>query len=201
MSRRHALIMSAVVALVTAACGTSGTTPTASQLPTTSIGQPTIQPTAPASLFTSSVYHYSIALPAGWTATSATAAWDGTVAVSHTDPFADLFSSSTGTLAWAYAAPTTKSVADLSAAQTASDAAAHPCPTTVEIDEPTTVGGDPARLTMKHCPTPGDTLIANTAVIHDGIGYFFYFQHSSNAGADAADVAVFKTLLSGVEFR
>lgn len=212
MVQRHLLIISAVVAVLASACGTSGTTPAPSPSPAASVGQPTPQPTAaptapptreptaPPSVFTSPLYHYSIALPAGWTAIAATVAWDGTSTPGHTDSIVDQFQSSTGTVAWTYAAPTTKSLAALSAARTAADAATHPCPTTPEINEPITVAGEPAVFTSKHCPAGSGTLVANTAVIHNGIGYFFYFQHPESVTADPNDLAVFKTLLSGVEF-
>jgi len=92
------------------------------------------------------------------------------------------------------------SLAPLSAARTAADAATHPCPTTPEINEPITVAGEPAVFTSKHCPAGSGTLVANMAVIHNRIGYFFYFQHPESVAADPNDLAVFKTLLSGVKF-
>jgi hypothetical protein len=150
-------------------------------------------------VFISPLYHYSIALPAGWTAKPASGAWDGTV-MAHDAAYVDLFESSTGTLAWTAAVPTTKSLADYSAERTAADAAEHRCPSTPEIDEPITVAGDAGRLTVKHCPAPNGILVANTAVIHRGTGYFFYFQHPAYAAPATNDLAVFKTLLSGVEF-
>lgn len=84
-----------------------------------------------------------------------------------------------------------------SADRTAADAAEHPCPAKPEVDQPITVAGGPARLTVKHCPAEGGIVVANAAAIHGGTGYFFYFQDPGHA-ADATDLDTFKTLLSGV---
>jgi hypothetical protein len=157
------------------------------------------QPTAPPSVFTSPLYHYTIDLPAGWTAYPAMLAWDGTGSPGHDTAEVDQFKSSTGTVAWAFAAPTTKSVAAFSAERTAADAVEHPCGTTPEIDESTTVDGDPARLTVKHCEPVGGILVANTVVIRLGTGYVFYIQHPPEDTADPEDFEVLRTLLSGVK--
>jgi hypothetical protein len=125
-------------------------------------------------------------------------AWDGSTAVGHDTAEVDQFVASTGTLAWAYAAPTSTSLAEFSAARTAADAVDHPCPPTVEVDEPTMVDGEPARLTVKHCPAEGGILVANVAVIHLGTGYVFYFQHPPNDTADPEDIGAFRALLTGV---
>lgn len=144
-------------------------------------------------------YGYALALPADWTALKqAFLAWHGTGAPDHESAETDLFESTAGTIAWAYAAPTTKTLAALTAAQTTADSLEHPCPATPEIDEPTRIAGQDARLTVKHCPVTVGTLIEMATVIRHGRGYVFYFQHPPTAEPRGDDIAVFKSLLSGV---
>jgi hypothetical protein len=112
----------------------------------------------------------------------------------------DLFTSATGTLAWAYAAPTAKSLTDLAAEQNASDASIATCPSTPEIDQPTFIEGDPARLTMRHCPESDGMLLATAVVIHGTTGYGFALEHPTTVAAATDDLEVFKILLRGVEF-
>jgi hypothetical protein len=146
-------------------------------------------------VFSSALYGYSVGLPVGWSVSKpATVAWTGTGAPDHDSAFTDLFQSTTGTLAWALAAPTQKSLVDLTAAQSAADAREHPCPPTPDVDDPITVSDEPARFTVKDC----GILVAMTAVIRDGTGYIFYFQHPPTAKPSDDDVAVFRTLLSRI---
>jgi hypothetical protein len=161
--------------------------------------QMTTAPAGTASTFLSTIYGYTLALPADWAIVKpATSAWDATDAPSHDGPTTDLFASSAGTLAWAYAAKTGKSLDALTSAQLDADAAAHPCPATPETNEAFSIGGEAARLTVKHCPATGGILVAMAAVIHDGTGYVFYLQHPPTAPLRDDDVAVFKSLLGGV---
>lgn len=162
--------------------------------------EPSTGPPTSASTFSSDLYRYAVALPSGWELVKpATEAWDGRGAPGHDGATTDLFKSSTGTLMWAYAAPTSATLSEATTAQIAADAAEHPCPTTLEIDEPIAVGGDQGRFTVKHCPVVGGILVAMTAVVHDGSAYIFYFQHPPNAAPSGDDVVMFKKLLSGVE--
>jgi hypothetical protein len=150
----------------------------------------------------SPIYRYAVVLPVGWSEVQAAVIpWDGAGAPSHDAPEADLFESATGTIAWAYAAPTTKSLTKLAEAQTAADAAEHPCPATPEVDTSFEIAGDDARFTVKHCPSTGGILVPMAAVIDDGTGYIFYFQHPPTAPASDGDAAAFKRLLAGVSFR
>ncbi|MEO8247544.1 MAG: hypothetical protein ABI622_10545 [Chloroflexota bacterium] len=138
-------------------------------------------------------------LPPGWTALKpATEKWTGSGAPGHDTAVTDLFQSASGTVAWIYAAPATTLLAAFTAQQTAADAAEHPCPATPEIDQSAEIGGEAARLTVKHCPAVGGILVAMAALIHNGVGYVLYFQHPPGAQPDPNDVAAFQTLLGGV---
>jgi hypothetical protein len=191
-SWRRAFCASAVAAVVllTASCGSSAT-PTPSATP---------GPSASGSTFSSSVYAYSIALPAGWRPVPATEAWDGTTAVSSEDPWVDQFISSRGTIVWAYAAPTSKSLADLTDEAVAASASERQCMANPQVDEPLTVGEEAARFIVTRCPADSQTVIAWATVIHAGDGYFFYFIHPESLAPDPNAVDAFRALLNGIAF-
>ncbi len=174
----------------------SAQTPSAAPSAAPTVASPSVAgPTS----FTSQTYGYSLTLPAGWTALKpATERWTGAGAPSHDAAVADLFMSASGTIAWVYAAPTTKSLAALTAQQTAADAAEHPCPAKPEIDQSAEIGGEAARLTVKHCPEVGGILVVMAALIHNGVGYILYFQRPPGSLPDPNDVAAFQALLGGL---
>lgn len=192
--RRAALIVAASAILV-AACGGAATTP-----------QPTAPATEqlfpPASQFDSPLYGYSIALPDGWRPEPATEAWDGAPGSFGSDTAnSDRFHFQRGLTVWAVAAQTEKSLAELTDDQMASDVELHDCAATPDTDEPTTLDGDPARLTAKHCPTDSPTEVATESVIHDGKAYVFYFIHPELIAPDPNDLDLFGNLLDGVTFN
>jgi hypothetical protein len=196
-----AIVGVAALALLNQTSGV-GTRPTPTPQPSPTVGvvaspapSRTVEPTAPPSTFTSPLYKYSIALPAGWTPYAAMLPWDGASSPANFSADVDQLNSSTGTQAWVMAAPTTKTLAKYIADQHAADALAHECPATPETDEATTIDGKPARLTVMHC----GILVVNAAVIDKGIGYMFYLQHPPEDTADPEDVSSFKTLLAGVK--
>jgi hypothetical protein len=199
MSQRHVFVVIAAVALVTTACGgSSEAKPSPAASPTTSTAPQTSKAAGSGDAFTSRKYPYSIALPAGWSASPGTVPWDGKD-LSAEGPYADLFTAPNGTMAWAAAEPTTKSLPALVAEQAAIGAKLHPC-SKPESKEPISLGGDPAQLIAMHCPAKGGILVATTAVIHNGTAFFFAFQDPMTAAPAAADLAVFKSLLSKVKF-
>jgi hypothetical protein len=176
-----------------AACGTASSTPTPAA---------TTVPSASPSVFVSPLYGYSVALSEGWRPEPATEAWTGSGGGSDAAS-SDRFYSTRGTTIWTVAAPTTKTVDELVTDQIAADAAGNGCPTTMDSDEETTVGGEPARLTTKHCPADaadGGALIATAALLHGGDGYFFYFIYPVGLAADPNAIDDFTSFLEGVEF-
>jgi hypothetical protein len=179
--------------LLLASCSSSATTPTPLTVPSASAS-------ASGSAFSSSVYAYSIALPAGWRPVPATEAWDGTTDISNEDPWVDQFISQRGSVAWAYAAPTSKTLNKLTTDQIASGADRQ-CSTTPETDEAITVGQEPARYVVTHCPADSATVVAWADLIHAGDGYFFYFIYPDSLAPDPNALDSFQTLLDGIEFR
>ncbi len=173
------------------AAATPSAAPSLAPSPTTT----TVQPTAAPSVFTSPLYHYTINLPAGWTAYPALAPWDGKSSPANFSSDVDQVNSSTGTQAWVMATPTTKTLAKFLADQNAAAALEHPCPVTPEIDEAITIDGKPGRLNVKHC----GILVVNAGVIDKGIGYLFYLQHPPEDTSNPEDIGMFRTLLAGVK--
>ena len=179
--------------IVLTACGTASPTPTPGA---------TTLPSASPSVFVSPLYGYSVALAEGWRPEPATEAWNGSGGASDAAS-SDKFHSDRGTTIWTIATPTTKTLDQLVADQIASDAAGNGCPTTMDTDDETTVGGEPARLTTKHCPADapdGGALIATAAVLHGGDGYFFYFIYPVYLAPDPNALDAFTSFLEGVEF-
>src|SRR3954470_132913 len=123
--------------LVIGACapGRAGAVPSSSAGPTATAAaststvataEPTLMPPSPTStptaapsaatvptMFTSTIYGYSLTLPAGWTAIHATSAWDGTSALSHDAVESDQFIESYPRSAWVNAAPTKGGLSDV----------------------------------------------------------------------------------------
>ena len=198
----------AVTAMVLAACAT--TSGPASPSPTGQVSAPA-SPTATAaateqlfplgSHFTSEVYGYAIDLPDGWRPDPATQTWDGRYGSFGSDtPDSDRFHFQKGHTLWAVAAPTDATLEALLAGQEHSDATKHDCPRHPLRDD-TQIGGEPALIELKHCPTESPTVVGTAATIHHGIGYFFYFIHPASIEASPDDRQVFQALLSTVTFR
>jgi hypothetical protein len=185
----------AALLLLAASCSNAAPTPTQSRAPLLSASA-----SASGSTFSSSVYQYSIDLPDGWRPVAATEAWDGTSGITNEDPWVDQFISQRGTLAWAFAAPTSKTLDELTADQIASGAVRR-CSKTPETDEGISVGQEPARFVVMHCPADSATLVAWADLVHDGDGYFFYFIYPESLAADPKPLDPFRTLLHGVQFR
>src|SRR5690242_2232090 len=113
-SRPRSVLAAALLAvLLVAACGNassggsavpaapSATTTAAPASPVTATAAAaTTSPAAAATAFSSDVYGYTVAVPADWQATAATAAWDGSApAPTHEDPRADVLSRPDGATA------------------------------------------------------------------------------------------------------
>jgi|SRR5437588_4200990 len=170
-------------------CGT-GANPSPSATATRS---PTV---AVPTKFVSTIYHYTITLPAGWNNFPATVAWTGKTAVSHDGPDVDLFSGPT--LAWGYALPTSKPLAAFMTQFNKDVAAAHPCPLKPESEHATTVAGLPALFESEHCAPVTGILVLSALVAKGGSIYVFQFQDPARVASDDADRAAFAQLLTSV---
>jgi len=204
------------VVLLLAGCGASAS-PGASNAssapastPTPGSPAPTSTPYPAPTLFTSPLYRYSVMLPAGWLVIPAETAWDGIAAIGHDDPIVDQLIGPQvpnrcktvflcGPIAWALAAPTTESVTALAAAMDAAEARDHPCPATPEQQDATTIDGEAALRTSKHCPTDGGTLLLRAITVHEGIGYYIWLQDPAHETAvEPMDHADFDALIAAI---
>ncbi len=158
-------------------------------------------PSETPSVFRSDRYGYLVSIPALWSRSPATVTWDGVGSPANDAAEVDAFLVPPRySQLWVVAAPTKLKLADYAKHATDAAAAAHPCPTgrqKPEIDEPVTIGGEPARLLTIHC----GILVLTAITIHNGSGVDFAFQDpNGNPSLDAEDRAVFLEFLAGVRF-
>jgi hypothetical protein len=176
-----------VAALVTIyGCGTSS-----SVSPTQS---------AAGSSYTSSMYGYSVTVPAGWQTKPAKVRWDGSGAPAHEDPAVDIVEPTTGTMSiFAFAAPTTLDLDGYAREVVARNAQFHgdTCPPTPDKIESTTAGGQPASYISWNC----GILINAVAVVRNGVGYQFVMRDPGvNASSDPTDRQAFDGVLKSLIF-
>ena len=151
---------------------------------------------AAARVFTSRLYGYTVALPAGWSADPGER-WGGT---GESGPV-DVFRGQPYVVAWAFAAPRPPSLAGYASAA-ARAAAQLPCPAVPRIDQQLTIGGAAASLIGMSCPSQGGVFMLTAAATHKQTALVFVFEDSSGVkAAEHADRAVFGALLASIRFR
>jgi hypothetical protein len=180
---------------------TVATLPPATPDPTAATPDPAAEPSAPAgpTSFTSTIYGYSLTMPAAWRAIQATAAWDGKGAPFHDVPEADQFISPTPASAWFFGAPTTKDLAGRVKESIAANAKDHgaQCPAVPNFNDPIEIGGEPGVLLGYDC----GILINNAITVHKGNVYMFGFRDPAiHAASYPGDRAIFLELLKSVRF-
>jgi len=189
-----------LVPLIAVACGSTAQSPDAvgpSATPASAPGTttaPAATTTSPAR-FTSRLYGYSVAVPAGWTSVAATTAWDGDGAPGHEEPEADQWMGTGSPSAWAFAAPTTKGLAAYVRERIRATFADHgdTCPERPATQERVAIGGLPGVLVAWDC----GILINGGFVVHHGVGYAFGFRDPAvHAATDPTDRQTFVTLLA-----
>lgn len=185
----RAQVGSALVSLIMVGCGTSASSSTAATA--------TASPTAASTAFVSTIYHYTMTLPAGWTAYPATKAWTGEIPPSHLGQDVDLFiGSDQNAPVWAFALHTPKTLTAFTTQLTTPDTV-HSC-AKPERDQATTLGGVPARFVSMHCPATGGILVLSVIAVKSGIGYAFFFQDATGVASNDADRAAFAKFVSSV---
>ena len=149
---------------------------------------------AAARVFSSWLYGYTVALPAGWSAQP------GPRWVGAPGPV-DIFRGLPYVVAWAFAAPRPPSLAGYATA-TARAAAQLPCPAVPQIDQRVTIGGAAALLIGMTCPAQSGVYMLLAAAAHNQTALVFVFEDSSGVrAAEQADRAAFGELLAGIRFR
>ena len=145
--------------------------------------------------FTSPLYGYSIAVPAGWSIVAATTPWDGASAPHNTDSTNDKFGSPSNLSAWAYAAPSMKSLPGYVEDNVAWILRDHgdTCPATgPETSEDILIDGQAGRLLLWDC----GILINQAVTVRDGTGYVLMMRDPDvQAATDPDDREVLDQLI------
>jgi hypothetical protein len=206
---RHAAWLIAPVLL--AACGSTtpqesvasapsgSSTPAAAVVTTTTAADAATTGAAAPTTFTSTIYGYSVTVPAGWTSAPATHPWDGKSASSHEDPAADQWSSPGSPSSWALAAASRGNLGSYVKKGIAANFATHgdTCPEKPAAQDPVAIGATPGVLVAWDC----GILINIGFAVHNGVGYQFGFRDPAvHAASDAEDRATFVALLESVRW-
>lgn len=161
-------------------------------------GGPTRTPGPTPIVFRSSLYGYSVNVPAGWNTTSATTRWDGESA-----PFQGLNVdqiSGSHLLVLGYAGPFAGELAAFVQDRIAAAARDHSdtCPThALQSNESITIGGQPSVLLGLDCGARIDQAIT----VRDGIGYAFTIRDLGFATAlDPAELGRVRSMLDSLIF-
>jgi len=161
-------------------------------------GGRTAPPGPTPNVFRSPLYHYSITVPPGWTATPATVRWDGVSAPSLGPNVDQLAGPHLIVLGYAgpYAGNLTAFVQDRIAA-TARDHS-DTCPSNaLQLNQPTTIGGQPGVLLGFNCGARIDQIIT----VQDRVGYAFTIRDAAfSPTLDATDFATAQSMLDSLTF-
>ena len=155
-------------------------------------------PTASPVTFTSPFYGYTVRLPAGWSATPATKAWDGKGAPGSEDPVVDKFQGPGLKTVHVFAAPISLDLAAYRDDVIARNAQLHgECPPQPDSLKSTSVGSDPATFIAWNC----GILINFVVGLHGDQGFQFLFRDPDlQQASDATDRSTFESILDTVSF-
>jgi len=146
--------------------------------------------------FTSRLYGYTVALPAGWSVQPGQH-WGGTGGPGSVD----VFRGQPNVAAWAFAVPRPASPAAYATAITRT-AAQLPCPAAPQTSQAVTIGGVPARLIAMRCPAHGGVLMLTAVTTRGQSTLVIMFEDSSGiSSAERPDRAAFREFLAGIRLR
>ena len=147
-------------------------------------------------VFTSRLYGYTVALPAGWSAQPGQR-WGGTGAPGPVD----VFRGQPYVAAWAFAVPRPARPAAYATAITRT-AAQLACPTAPQTSQAVTIGGVPARLIVMRCPAHGGAMMQTAVTTGGQSTLVITFEDCSGiSSAEQADRAAFREYLAGIRLR
>jgi hypothetical protein len=161
-------------------------------------GGPPSSPTPTPNVFRSPFYGYSLVVPTGWSATPATARWDG-VSAPSLGPNVDQVAGP-HLIVLGYAGPFGGTLTAFVQDRIAANARDHSdtCPSNaLQLNQPTTVGGEPAVLLGLNCGARIDQVIT----VHDGVGYAFTIRDAAfSPTLDPTDFAIAGSMLDSLTF-
>jgi hypothetical protein len=161
-------------------------------------GGPTASPGPTPNVFRSPLYHFSILVPPGWTATPATVRWDGQSQPSL-GPNVDQLAGP-HLIVLGYAGPVAGNLAAFVQDRIAANARDHSdtCPSNaLQLNQPTTIGGEAGALLGLNCGARIDQAIT----VHDGVGYAFTIRDTAfSSTLDPADFASVQSMLDSLIF-
>src|SRR5215475_2852979 len=192
-NRAHIAPISLTLAGVLAGCASPAAGPPGA--PATQSRPSGASAPAAAHMFSSRLYGYTAALPAGWSAQPGQRWGDlgapGPVDVFRGQPYV---------AAWAFAVPRPANPAAYATAITRT-AAQLPCPA-APTSQAVTIGGVPARLIGMRCPAPGGVLMLTAVTTRGQSALVVTFEDSSGVSAsERADRAAFREFLAGIRLR
>ena len=161
-------------------------------------GGPASSPTPIRNVFRSPLYRYSIVVPTGWSATPATTRWDG-VSAASLGPNVDQVAGP-HLIVLGYAGPYAGTLAAFVQKQIAASLRDHSdtCPSNaLQLNQPTTIGGQPGILLGLNCGARIDQVIT----VHDGVGYAFTIRDAAfSPTLDPSDFAIAQSMLDSLIF-
>jgi hypothetical protein len=161
-------------------------------------GGPTASPGPTPNVFRSPLYGYSTVVPTGWSATPATTLWDGESQPSLGPNVDQLAGPHLIVLGYAgpFAGNLTAFVQDRIAASLRDHS--DTCPSNaLQLDQPTTIGGEPGVLLGLDCGARIDQAIT----VRDGVGYAFTIRDAAfSSSLDPTDFTSAQAMLGSLTF-
>jgi hypothetical protein len=161
-------------------------------------GGPTSSPTPTPTVFRSPLYGYSIVVPDQWKATPAVVRWDGKSAPSL-GPNVDQVAGP-HLIVLGYAGPYAGNLTAFVQEQIAASARDHSdtCPSNaLQLNQPTTIGGQPGVLLGFNCGARIDQVIT----VHDGVGYAFTIRDAAfSPTLDPTDFSIAQSMIDSLIF-
>ena len=161
-------------------------------------GGPTPSPAPTPNLFRSPLYGYAVVVPTGWTTTPASTRWDGASAPSL-GPNVDQLAGP-HLIVLGYAGPFGGNLEAFVQDRIVANARDHSdtCPSNaLQLNQPTTIGGEPGVLLGLNCGARIDQVIT----VHDGVGYGFTIRDAAFSSAlDPTDLATAQSMLRSLIF-
>jgi len=155
-------------------------------------------PTPTPTVFRSPLYGYSIVVPTGWSATPATTRWDG-VSAASLGPNVDQVAGP-HLIVLGFAGPYAGNLTAFVQEQIAAALRDHSdtCPSNaLQLNQPTTIGGQPGVLLGFNCGARIDQVIT----VHDGVGYAFTIRDAAfSPTLDPTDFATARSMLDSLTF-